>query len=128
MVNFWARSTVPSNFNDRKFYEWNPNVTLMRTTPEENAQIGAFLAGKANAANGPVTMMLPLKGLSELDAPGGLFWWPEANAALFDAIKKNLKSGIKVVELDCNINDPEFADMAAQTLQSMLGSRAGVAR
>jgi uncharacterized protein (UPF0261 family) len=128
MVNFWARSTVPSKFNDRKFYEWNPNVTLMRTTPEENAQIGAILAGKANAANGPVTIMLPLKGLSELDAPGGLFWWPEANAALFDAIKKNLKSGIKVVELDCNINDPEFADMAAQTLQSMLGSQAGVAR
>jgi uncharacterized protein (UPF0261 family) len=120
MVNFWARSTVPAKYEGRKFYEWNPNVTLMRTTPEENAQIGRILAEKANAATGPVAFLLPLKGVSELDSPGGEFWWPEANQALFTAIKQHVRPTIPVIEMDCNINDSQFADAATELLLAML--------
>jgi uncharacterized protein (UPF0261 family) len=120
MVNFWARSTVPARYEGRKFYEWNPNVTLMRTTPEENAQIGRVLAEKANAATGPVAFLLPLQGVSTLDSPGGEFWWPEANQELFAAIKEHVRTGIPVIEMDCNINDPQFADAATEVLLAML--------
>lgn len=120
MVNFGGRDTVPDKFRDRKLYEWNPNVTLMRTTPEENAEIGRILAEKANKSSGPVTFLLPLQGVSELDSPGGLFWWPEANQALFAAIKRYLRPGIPVIELDCNINDPAFADRATDLLLHMI--------
>jgi uncharacterized protein (UPF0261 family) len=125
MVNFWARSTVPSRYDDRRFYEWNSNVTLMRTTPEENAQIGQVLAEKASAATGPVAFLLPLKGVSELDSPGGEFWWPEANEALFAAIRRHVRPDIPVIDLDCNINDPQFADTATELLLAMLQQREG---
>jgi uncharacterized protein (UPF0261 family) len=120
MVNFWAPETVPEKFNQRRFYRWNPNVTLMRTTPEENAELGRILAEKANAARGPVAFYLPLKGVSMLDAPGKEFWWPEADAALFAAIKDHVRSDIPVHELDHNINDPEFAEAVAAGLLEML--------
>lgn len=120
MVNFWAPSTIPDQFANRKFHHWNPNVTLMRTTPDENAQIGRVLAEKANAAKGPVAFLLPLRGVSILDSPGGEFWWPEANQALFDAIKHNVRTGIPILEMDVNINDPEFADKATELLTNML--------
>lgn len=120
MVNFWAPSTVPEKFSGRKFYQWNPNVTLMRTTPEENAEIGRILAEKANASTGPVAFLLPLKGVSMLDSPGGAFWWPEADQALREAIKRYVRPDIPVIEMDCNINDPEFADRAAGLLLDML--------
>lgn len=120
MVNFWARSTVPAQYEGRKFHVWNPNVTLMRTTPEENARIGRVLAEKANAATGPVAFLLPLKGVSVLDSPGGEFWWPEANQALFDAIRQHVRPGIPVIEMDCNINDPQFADAATELLLAMV--------
>lgn len=110
MANFWARSTVPSQYDDRRFYQWNPNVTLMRTTPEENAELGRILAEKANRSAAPVAFFLPLRGLSILDSPGGEFWWPEADQALFAAIKAHVRPEIAVFELDNNINDPEFAD------------------
>lgn len=120
MANFWARATVPDKYNDRLFYQWNPNVTLMRTNPAENAELGRILAEKANAAKGPVAVFLPLKGVSMLDAPGKEFWWPEANQALYQAIKDHIRPGIPVVELDCNINDKEFAEAVTAHLLAFM--------
>lgn len=121
MVNFWAPETVPEKFKERRFYQWNPNVTLMRTTPEENAELGRILAEKANRSTGPVAFFLPLKGVSMLDAPGKEFWWPEADRALYDAIKKHVRSDIPVYEMDNNINDDEFADAVANKMLEFLG-------
>lgn len=122
MVNFWAPETVPAKYQGRRFYRWNPNITLMRTTPEENAELGRILAEKANASKGPVAFFLPLKGVSMLDAPGKEFWWPEADQALFDAIQKHVRPDIQVFEMDNNVNDPEFADaMTTELLKSLPG-------
>lgn len=116
MVNFWGPDTVPAKYQDRKFYHWNPNVTLMRTNIEENDQLGQLVAEKANRSTVPVTIFLPLKGVSVLDSPGGEFWWPEANAALFEAIKSHAQAHVEVVELDCNINDAAFATAVTDQL------------
>ncbi len=120
MANFWGIDTVPEKYRDRNLYEWNPNVTLMRTTPEENRQIGEMIAAAANESGGPVAVLLPLKGVSQLDSPGGQFWDPEANAACYNAIKSNLREGIPVYELDYNVNDPEFAEKCVEVLLDML--------
>jgi uncharacterized protein (UPF0261 family) len=120
MVNFWAPATIPAQFSDRRFYHWNPSVTLMRTTPEENAQLGRILAEKANQSQGPVAFFLPLQGVSMLDAPGKEFWWPEADQALFQAIKENVRPDVHVYELDCNINDPAFAEAVTAELLRFL--------
>jgi len=120
MVNFGAMDTVAEKFKGRKFYQWNPNVTLMRTTPEENSEMGRIFAEKANASKGPVVFMLPLKGVSMLDLEGQVFYWPEANQAIFDAIKQNVREDIPVIEMDVDINDPSFADRTAQELLNML--------
>jgi uncharacterized protein (UPF0261 family) len=116
MVNFWAPETVPGRFKGRIFYPHNPNVTLMRTNVEECAKIGAVLAEKLNLSRGPVTVLLPLRGLSTIGAPGGPFWWPEADRALFRALKDGLREGIAVEELDCNINDAAFSARCAEAL------------
>ena len=116
MVNFWAPPTIPAPFQGRKFYPHNPNVTLMRTNPEENQRLGKVLASKLNQSIGPVTVFLPLRGVSMIDAPGEPFWWPEADQALFTALKQNLRKDIPVIELDCNINDPSFADACTKRL------------
>ena len=123
MVNFWARSTVPAQFESRLFYEWNPNVTLMRTTVDENAKLGEILAEKANQSTAPVAFFLPLKGVSVLDSPGGEFWQPEANAALFKAIKTHVRPDIQVYELDNNINDPAFAEAVVDKLLEFLQAK-----
>jgi uncharacterized protein (UPF0261 family) len=120
MVNFGAPETVPARYRDRRLYHWNPNVTLMRTTPEENADLGRIIAEKANASRGPVAILLPLGGVSQLDSSGGAFWWPEADGALFEAIKGHVRAGLPVIEVDANINDPAFADRAAGLLLDML--------
>jgi uncharacterized protein (UPF0261 family) len=120
MVNFHARSTVPDHYVDRNLVQWNPNITLMRTTKEENAIIGRILADKANASCGPVAFLLPKRGVSILDSPGQPFWDPEADQACFEAIRNNVREGIPVYEMDCNINDPEFADKAVELLLGML--------
>lgn len=120
MVNFGAPATVPERYRDRNLYHWNPSVTLMRTTPEENARLGRIIADKANAATGPVAILLPLQGVSQLDSPGNPYWWPEADAALYDAIKAHVRPGILVEEIDANINDPAFADRAAGLLLEMV--------
>jgi len=120
MVNFWAPESVPEKFKHRKFYQHNPNVTLMRTTPEECRRLGRVMAEKLNLSTGPVTVLVPLKGLSVIDAPGGPFWWPEADRAFLEALKENLRKDIPVVEMDCNVNDPQFARCCAETLLEML--------
>ncbi len=123
MCNFWAPETVPQKYKDRLFYQWNPNVTLMRTTPEENARMGAIFAEKLNQARGPVAVFVPLKGVSELDAPDKPFWWPEANQAFITALKRDLRSDIPVIIMDNNINDPEFSGKVAEKLLEMLKNK-----
>lgn len=120
MANFWAIDTIPGRYKDRNLYQWNPNITLMRTNVEENIKMGEMIAAAANATTAPVAILLPLKGVSQLDSPGGDFWDPEADQACYDAIKNNLKPGIPVIEMDYNINDPEFADKCAEVLLEML--------
>jgi len=120
MCNFWAQETVPEKYKNRNLYEWNPNITLMRTTPEENAQIGAIFAEKLNAAVGPVTILIPLGGFSELDLPGKPFHSPEATAAFVSALKRNLRADIPIIEMDTDINDPRFSGLVAHTLLDML--------
>lgn len=120
MANFWGIDTVPEKFRGRNLYEWNPNVTLLRTNVEENTRMGELLAAAANASSAPVAVLVPMRGVSMLDSPGGQFWDPEADQACFQAIKKNLKPGIPFLELDHNINDPEFSGKVAETLLTML--------
>jgi uncharacterized protein (UPF0261 family) len=120
MCNFWAPDTVPEKYSERKFYEWNPNVTLMRTTPEENRRMGGIFAEKLNTSSGPVSVLIPLKGFSQLDLDGGPFYWPEANQAFITALKRDLREDIPVTEIDCDINAPEFSALAAETLLAML--------
>jgi uncharacterized protein (UPF0261 family) len=120
MANFWAIDTVPERYKDRNLYQWNPNITLMRTNVQENIKMGEMIASAANAATAPVAVVLPLKGVSQLDSPGGDFWDPEADGACYDAIKKNLKPGIPLIEMEYNINDAEFADKCAELLLDML--------
>ncbi|KAF0093063.1 MAG: hypothetical protein E1N59_3192 [Puniceicoccaceae bacterium 5H] len=120
MANFGGRATVPAQYQNRLLYEWNPDITLLRTNAEENRKMGQMIAQAANASTGPVEILLPLKGVSMLDAPGEMFWDPEADAACFDAIREYLKPGIPLRELDLNINDPEFARAAAERLLALL--------
>lgn len=120
MANFWGMDTVPEKYRFRKLYQWNPNITLLRTNAEENKRIGEMIAAAANAATAPVVILLPLRGVSQLDSPGGAFWDPQADHACFEAIKKDLRSGVPVIEMDNNVNDPEFADRAAKTLLDIL--------
>ncbi len=120
MVNFWEPDTVPDRFHGRLFYRHNPNVTLMRTTVEENRKLGQIIARKLNAGTGKTAVFLPLRGLSMIDAPGGPFWRPEADRELFNAIKTNLRRDIPVIEMDNNINDPAFAGRCAEKLIELM--------
>jgi len=123
MVNFGPRETVPEKFHGRRFYQHNPNVTLMRTTPEENDRLGKEIAEKASAAKGPTAVLLPLRGVSAIDRPDQPFWWPEADAALFQSIRNWISPQVRLLELDRHINDPAFARAAAETLLEMLVPR-----
>ena len=131
MVNFWARETVPSQFQGRKLHVHNQNVTLMRTTPEECARIGRFLVDKLNRMEGPVRFLIPDGGVSALDAPGQAFWDPAADKALFDAIAGGFRSGVnrRLIRSPHNINDPEFADaLVGQFLEIVDTGGARIAR
>ncbi|HEX3314435.1 MAG TPA: Tm-1-like ATP-binding domain-containing protein, partial [Gemmataceae bacterium] len=123
MVNFGPRDTVPEKFAKRRFHVHNANVTLMRTTPEENDRLGKEIAEKASAARGPTTILVPLRGVSALDCDGGPFWWPAADGALFASLRNWINPSVKVVEVDRHINDPEFAELAASTLLETLANR-----
>jgi uncharacterized protein (UPF0261 family) len=120
MVNFGARDTVPPQFESRNLYIHNPAVTLMRTTPEECAELGRTIARKLTAAQGPVALFVPLKGVSAIDIEGGPFYDPAADEALFEALRQNLSPNVELHELEHNINDPEFASAIADTLAEYL--------
>jgi uncharacterized protein (UPF0261 family) len=116
MVNFGPPETVPAKFNGRRFYQHNPQVTLMRTTPEECERLGTIMAEKLNASKGPVTVLIPLRGVSVISAAGQPFHDAAADKALFASLKANLRQGIAVRELDCNINDVLFAEACVKEL------------
>jgi uncharacterized protein (UPF0261 family) len=118
-VNFWAPGTVPEHYRDRLFYHHNPNVTLMRTTPDENAAMGRWIGEKLNACTGPVRLLIPEKGVSALDIEGGPFWNSEANAALFHALRTTIADPARILSLPLHINDPAFAKAAADTFLSL---------
>ena len=120
MANFGGIATVPEKFRGRLLYEWNPDVTLLRTNVEENRRIGELLATAANAATGPVKFLFPLGGVSMLDSQGHEFWDPEADQACFNTIEANLRKDIPVIKMTENINDPAFSEHAVETLLGML--------
>lgn len=120
MVNFGPRDSVPSRYEGRHFHVHNANITLMRTTPDENAEMAKWLAGKLNASPGPVDLVLPLGGVSALDAPGQPFWNPDADAALFDTLQTEFRqSGSHRLHLiDAHINDQAFAELCESLVRS----------
>ncbi|MGY6704140.1 Tm-1-like ATP-binding domain-containing protein [Roseinatronobacter sp.] len=122
MVNFAGRETVPDRFADRQLLVHNPQITLMRTTPAENVQIACFLTERLNQCDGPVTLFLPLGGVSAVDAPGMPFHDPAADDALFTTIRDTFKPGAnrRLIELPQHINDPAFATAMAAELFRML--------
>ena len=123
MVNFGAKSTVPEQFADRLLHVHNPEVTLMRTTVEENVAFGEFIASKLNACDGPVRFLLPEGGVSLLDAPGQAFWDPAADAALFTTIEELVEQteNRQVRRYQHNLNDHEFAVAVLQALDEVTG-------
>jgi uncharacterized protein (UPF0261 family) len=130
MVNFWAMDTVPQRFRGRKLYKHNPNVTLMRTTPEECARIGRFIVDKLNRMEGPVRFLIPEGGVSLIDAAGKPFWDPDADRMLFDAIGSGFRAGTnrKLVRLPHNINDQAFCDALVASFEEIVASASAGAR
>lgn len=121
MVNFGPIDTIPEKFKDRNLYKHNPTVTLMRTTVEENIKSGQKIAEKLNASSGKTVLILPLRGVSMIDAPGQPFYGSKEDEALFDTLKNNIDTGkVNIVEMDNNINDKAFAQRAAEELIRML--------
>lgn len=121
MVNFAHPDTVPARYRQRQFYNWAPDVTLMRTDCEENRQLGLLLTRKLNAATAPVTILLPTHGLSQIDAEGGIFAAPQTNRILFDTIQATAAENVAVMELAAHINDDVFAQQAVATLLRLMG-------
>lgn len=121
MVNFGPMETVPEKFRNRNLYVHNPQVTLMRTTPDEARRIGELIASKLNRSTGPTALFIPLRGVSMISAEGGPFYDPAADKALNDALRANLdRTKVELIELDYNINDAPFADAMVDKLISML--------
>jgi uncharacterized protein (UPF0261 family) len=122
MVNFGPRATVPERFAARRLHAHNPSVTLMRTTPEENAALGRRMAEVLGRAQAPLAVLIPRGGVSALDAPGQPFHDPAADRALFDALEGGLAGHprVELVWRDEHINDPAFADAAAALLLELL--------
>jgi uncharacterized protein (UPF0261 family) len=122
MVNFGPPETVPERFRQRRFHQHNATVTLMRTTPAENDRLGKEIAHKASAAKGPTTVFVPLRGVSALDKEGQPFWWPEADAALFQSLRDWMSPHVRLVELDLHVNDAAFAEaMAGGLVEALKG-------
>jgi uncharacterized protein (UPF0261 family) len=119
MVNFGPFETVPPEFRDRLLYKHNPTVTLMRTTPEECAELGRVIAEKLNQARGPLTVFVPLKGVSLIATEGQVFHDPAADEALFSALREHLDSDVDLRELDLDINDPKFGQAMADHLDAL---------
>ena len=117
MVNFWAPESAPEKFRRRNLYAHNPQVTLMRTTADECREIGAWIAERLNARDGPLRFLIPEKGVSALNTVGGPFFDPDADAALFDALENGLRetSERRLIRLPLHINDPEFSDALVES-------------
>jgi len=122
MVNFHGKDTVPAKFQDRKLHVHNEQITLMRTTPEENRKFAAFIAGKINKSVGPLTLLIPEKGLSVIDVEGAVFHDPEADKALFEELEKLVQQTPtrKIKRIPHAINDPEFSDQAVRELREIM--------
>ncbi len=125
MVNFMGPfESIPARFKDRHFHIHNANVTLMRTTPDECAELGRIIAEKLNLATGPTKLLVPLKGVSMLDSEGASFYDRAADEALFNALRHHVRTPpVELIELDLHINDPEFADALADHLLAALALR-----
>lgn len=121
MINFWAPETMPARYADRLIYRHNAQITLMRTTPAENAEIGRWIGKKLNRCDGPVHLLLPEKGVSALDIEGGPFWDPDADAALFEALESTVKltTSRRITRLPLHINNPAFADAAVRSFREI---------
>lgn len=121
MVNFGPFDSVPAKYNGRNFYKHNPTVTLMRTTVEENRQLGLAIAQKLNMCTSKAVLLLPLKGVSMIDVPGQPFYGPEEDAMLLRTLKENVTNPlVEIIEVDVNINDSEFSRTAAQKLVQLI--------
>lgn len=123
MVNFGAKDTVPAQFAGRNLYVHNAQVTLMRTTPEENKAIGEWIVARLNQMSGPVRFLLPLGGVSAIDVPGMPFHDPKASAAAFEAIRSGWSKAPnrKLIEIDAAINDPKFAAEVVKQFKAIIG-------
>ena len=124
MVNFGPPDTVPEQFKDRTFYQHNPTVTLMRTTVEENAELGKIMGQKLSQAKGPTTVIIPKQGVSAIDQEGQPFYSAEAEAAWIENLKANLGNNVALIEMDNHINDDAFAEKLVETLLASLNSDA----
>ncbi|MGI5951643.1 MAG: Tm-1-like ATP-binding domain-containing protein [Brooklawnia sp.] len=121
MVNFGPKESVPERYDGRTFIVHNPTITLMRTSVDENAELGRRIARKLAAATGPTKLFIPLKGLSGIDIEGGPFWDPDANTALFDELRTGLAaSSVEIIELDMHVNDPGFGLAMVDALHEMI--------
>lgn len=120
MVNFGTLASVPETYKNRQLFNWAPDVTLMRTNEEENKILGQQIAEKINASIGPVTVLLPLGGLSKVGGEGEIFHNPKTDQVLFDSIRKNIKSSVTISEVDANINTTVFAEHAVKALLGLL--------
>jgi uncharacterized protein (UPF0261 family)/ABC-type branched-subunit amino acid transport system ATPase component len=127
MVNFGALDTIPERYGKRKFHVHNPQVTLMRTTPDENERIGRWIGERLNQMDGPVRFFIPEGGVSALDAPGQPFWDPEADAALFRTLERTVRQtgNRQLIRVKHNINDPEFATALVGAFRALLGRVGG---
>jgi uncharacterized protein (UPF0261 family) len=121
MVNFGPRDTVPERFADRNLYVHNPTITLMRTTPDEMAELGRRIARKLNGAQSPTVLFVPLRGVSAIDVEGQPFHDGEADEALFTALREGVdRSRVEVHEVDADVNDPAFATAMADRLHELI--------
>ena len=116
MVNFAHIDTVPAQYASRQLYSWAPNVTLMRTNEHENKQLAIMIADKLNRTRASETVLLPLKGLSQIDIEGSVFYHPEINQVLFDTLKEQLDDKVKVIEINSHINEELFSHTAVEIL------------
>jgi uncharacterized protein (UPF0261 family) len=112
-------SSLSPEYRNRKYIPHNPNITLVKTSPEEMRMVGKVMASKLNDAKGPTIVMIPLRGFSYPNRKGEAFYDEEGNRAFITILKENLNA-IKVIEIDAHINDPEFANEAAQTMEKLL--------
>jgi uncharacterized protein (UPF0261 family) len=125
VVHCGPPEAVPARLRGRRLHCAGPSQTLVRTTPEDNDELGREIAYKASASRGPVAVLAPLRGLSALDAVGQPFWWPQADAALVQSLRHWMSPAVRLIELDVHINEAAFADSAARTLLALMGAARG---